>query len=467
MQTEPSSSASPTVRGGSLRTWIAYVGMLGLTALLFAWIQARGSTLVAPAPTTPVAGTLARAAGSSTLLHVLLALCAILVLARAAGHLFRRLRQPPVIGEVLAGIALGPSLFGALAPGAQAYLLPPEVAPYLGVLSQIGVILFMFAVGLELDPRLLRSRAHVTVVIAHASIVLPFVLGAALALWLYPRLSSSDVPFNAFALFLGVSMAVTAFPVLARILGDRGMQRSPLGVLALTCAAVGDVSAWCLLAFVVSVVRSEVGEALRTFGLVVLYVAVMLLLVRPLVRRLVERHDERGLSQAALSLIVVGLLLSALATEWIGVHALFGAFLFGALIPHDSRIAKELLESIERLVLTLFLPIFFAFTGLHTQIGLLEGREAWLCCGVIVLVASLGKFGGTLAAARATGFGWRDASALGVLMNTRGLMELIVLNVGLELGVVSPTLFAMLVIMAIVTTLATAPLLEWLRVRPD
>jgi Kef-type K+ transport system membrane component KefB len=442
--------------------------MLALTALLCVWIQALGSGLVAPAPDVHAAAVgEARSAGTSTMLHVLLALSVILLIARGAGHVFRKLRQPRVIGELLAGIALGPSLLGVLAPAAQAYLLPPEVVPFLGVLSQVGVILFMFSVGLELDPRLLRSRTHVSVVIAHTSIVLPLVLGGGLALWLYPRLSSSDVRFNAFALFLGVSMAVTAFPVLARILADRGMQRSPLGVLALTCAAIGDVSAWCLLAFVVSVVRSQVGDAFRIFGLVALYGAGMLVFVRPLVRRLVERYDNYGLTQAALSVIVVGLLLSALATEWIGVHALFGAFLFGALIPHESRIARELLASIQNVVLTLFLPIFFAFTGLHTQIGLLGGLDAWLWCGLIVLVASLGKFGGSYVAARATGFGARDAAALGVLMNTRGLMELIVLNVGLELGVVTPTLFAMLVIMAIVTTLATAPLLEWLRVRPD
>ena len=460
--------AAQSSPGSRSRTWLAYALMLALALLAFAWIQARGTALVAPAPVAPAAPSGAsHTAASGTLLHVLLALAVILVLARGAGALFRAIRQPPVIGEVLVGIALGPSLFGALAPAAQSCLLPAEITPYLGVIAQIGVILFMFSVGLELDPHMLKSKTHVTVVIAHASIVVPFLLGSALALWLYPRLSSSDVPFNAFTLFLGVSMSVTAFPVLARILTDRGMQRSKLGVLALTCAAVGDVSAWCLLAFVVSVVRSQVGDALWTFGFVAAYVAAMLLFVRPLIARLVARHDEQGLTQSALSLITVGLLLSALATEWIGVHALFGAFLFGALIPHDSKIARELIKHVESLVLTLFLPAFFAFTGLHTQIGLLSGLEGWLVCGVIVAVASLGKFGGCYAAARATGFGGKDAAALGVLMNTRGLMELIVLNVGLELGVVTPTLFAMLVIMAIVTTLATAPLLEWLRVRPD
>ena len=464
MQSSTPTGPSTSARGGSTRAWIWYVLMLAGAALVFAWIEASGAGLVAPAPAAPHAREGTAAGGASgSLLHVLLALAVILVLSRLAGAVFRRLRQPPVIGEVLVGIALGPSLFGALAPAAQAYLFPPALAPFLGVIAQIGVILFMFTIGLELDPRYLKSRTHVTVVIAHASMVLPFLLGAALALWLYPRFSSSDVPFSAFTLFLGVSLSVTAFPVLARILADRGMQRSPLGVLALTCAAVGDVSAWCLLAFVVSVVRSEVGGGLWTFGLVAAYVALMLLAVRPLVKHLVARHDERGLTQGALSLVALGLLVSALATEWIGVHALFGAFLFGALFPHDSRIAQELVRHVESLVLALFLPAFFVFTGLHTRIDLVAGRAGWLACGVIVLVASLGKIGGTFAAARASGFGAREAGSLGVLMNTRGLVELVVLNVGLELGVLSPTLYAMLVVMAIVTTLATAPLLELVR----
>lgn len=445
----------------NLRSWGAYAALLGAGVAAFLWIAGLGARLEAPTPASAPSGAAAvGAAGAGTLMHVLLALCVILFLARAAGVLFRRLRQPPVIGEVVVGIALGPSLLGHFTPQLQLYLLPPAIAPLLGVLAQIGVILFLFAVGLELDLRVLRSRAHSTLAISHASIVLPFLLGSVLALWLYPRLSSSVVPFQAFALFLGVSMSVTAFPVLARILTDRDMQRSRLGVLALTCAAIDDVSAWCLLAFVVSVVRSQMQDALQTLGLVLLYLLVMIALVRPWLKRFVARHDARGLTRGVVGLVVLGLLLSALATEAIGIHALFGAFLFGALIPHDSRIARELVERVESLTLALFLPAFFAFTGLRTEIGLVGDLQDWFACGLIVLVATAGKFGGSFLAARATGLGARDAAALGVLMNTRGLMELIVLNVGLELGILSPKLFAMLVIMAVVTTLATTPVID-------
>jgi Kef-type K+ transport system membrane component KefB len=439
--------------------------MLATTVGVFFWIDTRGKGLTAPEPSG--ATTFGdRAAGTpvEVLMHVLVALVAILILARLLGGLFRRLHQPPVIGEVIAGIVLGPSLLGRVAPDAYAFLLPQAIAPYLGVLSQVGVILFMFVIGLELDPRLLRNRTHATVAISHASIVAPFLLGSGLGLVLYPRLSSSDVPFTAFALFLGVSMSVTAFPVLARILTDRGIQRTRLGVIALTCAAVDDVTAWCLLAFVVGVVQASLGGALATIGWTAAYIAVMFTLVRPLAQRLVRRYDAAGLTQGVLSAMTVALLLSALATEFIGIHALFGAFLLGAILPTESRIVLEMRERIEGIVLALFLPAFFAFTGMRTQIGLVSGVDNWLLCGAIILVASLGKFGGSFATARATGLTWRDSAAVGVLMNTRGLMELIVLNIGLDLGVLSPTLFAMLVIMAVVTTVATTPILDRLKV---
>jgi len=449
-----------------IRTWTAYAAMLATTVGVFLWIDSRGQVLTAPEPSERAIHFGDRSAGTpvEVLMHVLIALVAILIAARVLGGLFRRLHQPPVIGEVIAGIVLGPSLLGRVAPEAYTFLLPQAISPYLGVLAQVGVILFMFVIGLELDPRLLRNRTHATVAISHASIVAPFLLGSGLGLVLYPRLSSSDVPFTAFALFLGVSMSVTAFPVLARILTDRGIQRTRLGVLALTCAAVDDVTAWCLLAFVVGVVQASLGGALATVGWTVAYIAVMFTVVRPLTQRLVQRYDSGGLTQGVLSAMTVGLLLSALATEFIGIHALFGAFLLGAILPTDSRIVKETRERIEGIVLALFLPAFFAFTGMRTQIGLVSGVDDWLLCGAIILVASLGKFGGSFATARATGLSWRDSAAVGVLMNTRGLMELIVLNIGLDLGVLSPTLFAMLVIMAVVTTVATTPILDRLKV---
>jgi Kef-type K+ transport system membrane component KefB len=439
--------------------------MLATTVGAFLWVDSRGQALSAPEPSGASRfGERANGASVEVLMHVLVALVAILIAARLLGSLFRRLHQPPVIGEVIAGIVLGPSLLGRLAPEAYAFLLPPAVAPYLGVLAQVGVILFMFVIGLELDPRLLRNRTHATIAISHAGIVAPFLFGSSLALLLYPRLSSADVPFTAFALFLGVSMSVTAFPVLARILTDRGIHRTRLGVIALTCAAIDDVTAWCLLAFVVGVVQASLGGALATVGWTAAYIAVMFALVRPLALRLVRRHDAQGLTQGVLSAMTVALLLSALATEFIGIHALFGAFLLGAILPNDSRIVREMRERIEGIVLALFLPAFFAFTGMRTQIGLVSGLENWILCGAIILVASLGKFGGSFATARATGLSWRDSAAVGILMNTRGLMELIVLNIGLDLGVLSPTLFAMLVVMAVVTTVATTPILDRLKV---
>ena len=274
-------------------------------------------------------------------------------------------------------------------------------------------------------------------------------------------MSTPDISFTAFSLFLGVSMSVTAFPVLARILTDRGIQKSRMGAIALTCAAVDDVTAWCLLAFVVSIVQAKVGGAILTLSLTAIYIAMMFLIGGPVIRRLVpwlETWDE--LTEGGIAIFFVGLLLSALATEFIGIHAIFGAFLLGAITPHDSRVAKELTDRIEDLVRIMFLPAFFAFTGMRTQVSLVSTQEEWILCGVIILVATIGKFGGTLIAAKLTGLNWRDSSALGILMNTRGLVELIVLNLGLDLKVISPQLFTMLVIMALVTTSATAPILE-------
>jgi Kef-type K+ transport system membrane component KefB len=401
---------------------------------------------------------------SDALPHILLALVVVIVVARLVGAVFRRFGQPPVIGEILAGILLGPSLLGRVAPSVYQALLPPSVASSLAVISQIGIILYMFLVGMELDTTLLRRRTTTSLAVAGASIAVPFVLGVAMAFRLHPRFSSPDVPFTAFALFMGVSLSVTAFPVLARILTDRGMQNSPTGALALACAAVGDVGAWCLLALLVGYVQARPGAALVTVALAAVYVVAMLAVVRPLARRLVRAHESRAaLTDGMLAIVCVALLISALATERIGIHALFGAFLLGALVRHDSGLARALHEKLHGLVVVLMLPPFFAFTGLRTDVRLLSGGEEWLICAGIVAVASAGKLGGSAVAARLTGEPWREAAALGVLMNTRGLMELIVLNVGLDLGLLSPTLFAMLVLMALLTTLATTPLLDFVQ----
>ncbi|HVA49482.1 MAG TPA: cation:proton antiporter [Pirellulales bacterium] len=440
---------------------LAYALMLAAAVMALLLIVQSGETLTAPAagyavraPAAPVAAT----SKISPLVHVLLLLAVVVALGRLMSRLLARWRQPPVIGEILAGIALGPSLLGHFWPGASEFLLPADVAPYLNVLAQLGVVLYMFVVGLELNAGLLRDRAHATIAISHASILAPFLLGALLALWLYPRLSSQDVRFTSFALFLGAAMSVTAFPVLARILSDRGLTKTGLGVLALSCAAADDVTAWCLLALVVGVAQANVAVAMWVIAGTVGYLAAMFVVARPLVGRWLRQHDG-PLTPTKMALVFVAVLASAITTELIGVHAIFGAFLLGAVIPHDSRLAKEIAFKLEDVVTILLLPAFFALTGMRTRIGLVSGLDAWLICGLVLLVATCGKFGGTLGAARLAGLSWRDSAALGVLMNTRGLMELVVLNIGLDLHVISPTLFAMMVVMAVVTTMATTPIL--------
>jgi Kef-type K+ transport system membrane component KefB len=448
------------------QAWAAagYAAMVLGAIALFLVIRSYGESLSPPAAAATSTAS-AAAATSDVLRQLLLALTAVIVAGRCLGSLFRLIGQPPVIGEVVAGILLGPSLLGRIAPGAHLFLLPPEIAPSLGMLAQLGVMIYMFLVGLELNSDLLRGQVHASVATSHASIVLPFILGSALALYLYPTLAPADVPFTHFALFLGIAMSITAFPVLARILSDQGMTASRLGVLALTCAAVDDVTAWCLLAFVVGVVNATGESALLVAVLTVGFIAVMFLVVRPLFERFVASPAGTKPTQGAFTIALVAMLVSALLTEAIGVHAIFGAFLLGAVIPNDSALARSLTQS-GGLVIVLLLPAFFAFTGMRTEIGLVSGVYEWLICALIVFVATAGKFGGTLAAARASGLDWRHAAGLGILMNTRGLMELIVLNVGLDLGVISPTLFTMMVLMALATTMATTPILRRLVPQP-
>jgi Kef-type K+ transport system membrane component KefB len=397
--------------------------------------------------------------GLSPLYHVLLALVSILLLGRWMGKLFVHFGQPRVIGEMVAGIMLGPSLLGQISPAAQHFILPPDVAPYLKIIADIGVILYMFLVGLELNAGLIRSRAHATIAISHTSILVPFLLGTILALWLYPLYAPADKPFISFALFMGIAMSITAFPVLARILTDRGMEDTPLGVVALSCAAIDDVTAWCLLAFVVGIAQAEVGGAVQTILYALGYIAIMLIVVRPLALRYLG-HDSNAPQRRMAVWVLVALLFSAMTAEWIGIHAIFGAFLLGAIIPHDSDVAVDFTHKLEDIVKILLLPAFFAYTGMRTEIGLVSGWQAWAFTAVIILVATLGKFGGTFAAAKFTGLDWTMSAALGILMNTRGLMELIVLNIGLDMKVITPALFAMMVIMALVTTMATTPILQ-------
>jgi Kef-type K+ transport system membrane component KefB len=400
-----------------------------------------------------------------TLLHVLLAIAAVLLLAQLVGRLFARIGQPAVMGEMLAGIMLGPSLLGRVWPNASAFLLPSAIGPQLRALAQIGVVLYMFVVGLELDVRRVRAHARSALVVSASGIAAPLLLGSTITGMLYARLSTPHVPAFLFGAFFCVALSVTAFPVLARIVSERNLEKSPIGTMALTCAAADDIAAWCLLSIVVSFAHARPSDGLVTVLLAAGYMALMIGGVRHLVAALVRREEhDRPLSRTTLSWVFGALLCSALITEWIGIHALFGAFLLGALVPSDSKLAERIIAKLEDVVSVLLLPIFFALTGLRTQIGLLDGADAWLLCGVIVLVAFLGKLGGVFLSARLSGMSVRSALGLGALMNARGLMGLIVLNVGLDLGIISPTLFTMMVIMALVTTCAAGPILSLLRV---
>jgi len=457
------------------RPWagpLFYLALLACGAGIFLLIQWQGAEL--QAPVLPVDVQVGEATSSTDLSspkvhvvhHVIATLAAVIALGFTLGVLLRAMGQPPVLGEVLAGIILGPSLLGAISPDALHLLIPSgaadpqgQVFAALQVVAQLGVILYMFLVGLELDSGRLLHKAQATMAISHASIVLPFVLGSAIALGLYPIYSHSGVPFTSFALFMGAAMSVTAFPVLARILTDRGLEKTELGIVALGCAAVDDVTAWCLLAFVVSVARADTANALWVIGGAVTFIAFMFLIARPVLARLVRTVEQSPgpLSPGAIAGTFLGVLLCALTTEAIGIHAVFGAFLLGVVLAHDGKLAREFTAKLKDPVTVLLLPAFFAYTGMRTQFNLLNSASDWWWCGLIILVATIGKFGGTLAAGRLSGLPWRESAALGCLMNTRGLMELIVLNIGLDLGVISPALFAMMVVMALVTTVATGP----------
>jgi Kef-type K+ transport system membrane component KefB/nucleotide-binding universal stress UspA family protein len=394
---------------------------------------------------------------------VLVEVLIVIGLSRLVGLGFRLIKQPLVIGEIVAGIMLGPSLFGLVAPHLAVTLFPPETFPFLNVLSQVGLIFFMFLIGLELNPKYLNSQLEVAILTSHVSILVPFSLGTLLAVILYPLVSNASVSFTAFALFLGAAMSITAFPVLARIITENNLQGTRLGTLALTCAAVDDVTAWCLLAVAIAVARTgDFAGAIPTIIASIVYIGLMLTAGRWFLQRLAKHYLRAGrLSQLLLAGIYMGVVASALITELIGIHLIFGAFLLGAAMPKNEDLVRELAVKTEDFVLIFLLPIFFAYSGLRTQIGLLNRPELWLLCALVLGVAIAGKYIGTYVAARFSGINKREASALGWLMNTRGLTELIVLNIGLELGVISPLIFTMLVIMALVTTFMTSPLLEW------
>ncbi|MBN9418882.1 MAG: cation:proton antiporter [Candidatus Eremiobacteraeota bacterium] len=435
-----------------------YLALLAGGALIFWLVNQSGQHLQAGGPALGFGSGAHKE--NSLIARLLLSLAVISASSQALGKLMARIGQPPVMGEVLGGILLGPSLLGWLWPQASTLLFAPDVTGAIGILARIGVILYMFFVGLELDLELLRHQGKSTLLISHASIVVPFSLGTLLSLWLFPIYGGPDVPFHVFTLFLGVSMSITAFPVLARILTDQNMQRTRLGALALTCAAIDDVTAWCLLACVLAVATASPWLAAQTLVLSATFVVGVLAILRPLLRRVTGNWQDR---RQDLAIVLACSLLTAACTDAIGIHALFGAFLLGTVIPHDSKLAKSLMGHLNTLVGLLLLPCFFAFTGLRTSIGLVQGPQAWLVVAAVIAAACIGKFGGTWMAARMAGLKNREAASLGVLMNTRGLMELIVLNLGLELKILSPTLFTIFVLMALATTFSTTPILMRLR----
>ncbi len=397
------------------------------------------------------------------LFTLVLQITVILAVCRLTGSLFRKFHQPRVVGEMFAGILLGPSLLGWVAPQLSAYLFPPASLGFLSALSQVGVVIFMFLVGLSIDPKELHHQSHSAVLVSHVSITAPFVLASVLAMYLYPRLSDNTVSFTNFALFMGAAMSVTAFPVLARILAERDMMKSSLGTVAIACAAVDDVTGWCILAYIVVLIRAEqqTTSIWVTLGGILLFAAIMIYGVRFLLRGLERTFQKYGeISENRMAFLLLLAMASALCTERLGIHLLFGSFLMGAIMPKEPRFVQYIVDRFETITVTLLLPLFFAFTGLRTNVGLMKGPAMWFYCGLIILVATGGKLGGSTIAGRLSGMSLREAAGLGTLMNTRGLMELVILNIGLDIKVISPALFSMMVLMALFTTFMTTPVLE-------
>jgi Kef-type K+ transport system membrane component KefB len=393
---------------------------------------------------------------------LLVQIITIIFVARFFGWICKKIGQPSVIGEMIAGIVLGPSLVGTYFPEYSALLFPKASLPNLQFFSQMGLILFMYVVGMELDLSVLKTKAKDAVIISHASIIIPFTLGITLAYFIYEQFAPQGVDFSSFGLFMGIAMSITAFPVLARIVQERGLHRTRIGAMVITCAAADDVTAWCILAAVIAIVKAgSFVSSLYIIGLSVAYVFLMLWVVKPFLKRIGDLYSNReNITKPVVAIFFLTLLISAYTTEIIGIHALFGAFMAGAIMPENMRFRSIFIEKVEDVSQVMLLPLFFVFTGLRTKIGLLDDPEMWKVCGLIILVAVTGKFLGSALTAKFVGQNWRDSLTIGALMNTRGLMELIVLNIGLDLGVLSEEIFSMMVIMALATTFMTGPALD-------
>lgn len=442
----------------------------GFTTLMF-WIVSKGKLLEIGKPIAANKGLNDSwedfiLALSHNLRHplaiLLFQIITIIIVARFFGWVFRKIGQPSVIGEIIAGIVLGPSLLGLYFPEYSLALFPLESLGNLQFLSQIGLILFMFVIGMELDLKILKNRANDAVVISHVSIVFPFTLGIGLAYFVYDQFAPKGINFLGFALFMGIAMSITAFPVLARIVQERGIHKTRLGAIVITCAAADDITAWCILAAVIAIVKAgSFVSAIYIILMAFAYVVAMLLMVKPFLKHIGNLYGTKdNLSKPVVAIFFLTLIISSYCTEIIGIHALFGAFMTGVIMPDIVKFRNIFIEKVEDVAVILLLPLFFVFTGLRTQIGLINDPYLLKITGVIILVAVVGKFVGSALAAKFVGQNWRDSLTIGALMNTRGLMELVVLNIGLDLGVLTPEVFTMMVIMALVTTFMTGPALD-------
>lgn len=456
---------------GKFKNSIFYISVTGGFIALMYWIVSKGKALeVGRNIITPTSNDTMFNQFLNSLQHnlqhplaiLLLQIITIIIVARFFGWIFRKIGQPTVIGEIIAGIFLGPSLVGMYFPEYSALLFPVESLGNLQFLSQIGLILFMFVIGMELDLKVLKNKANDAVVISHASIVIPFALGIGLSYFVYHQFAPAGVEFLSFSLFMGIAMSITAFPVLARIVQERGIHKTKLGTIVITCAAADDITAWCILAAVIAIVKA--GSFVSSLYIIMLaagYVVMMLFLVKPFLKKVGDLYSSsENLSKPVVAIFLLTLIISSYMTEVIGIHALFGAFMTGAIMPDITKFRNVFIEKVEDVAVILLLPLFFVFTGLRTEIGLINDAYLWKVTAGIILVAVVGKFIGSALAARFIGQNWRDSLTIGALMNTRGLMELVVLNIGYELGVLSPQIFTMMVIMALVTTFMTGPALD-------
>mgnify|MGYP003574954146 FL=1 len=454
------------------RNIIFYVLTIAFFSCLMYWFFIEGKTLEVGeniAPSKATGATMWENFTDSFLanLHHPLALLlaqivTIIMVAKLFGWICVKLKQPSVIGEMIAGIVLGPSLVGLYFPEFSAFMFPKESLPNLQFLSQIGLILFMYIVGMELDLSVLRKKAHDAVVISHASIIFPFALGIGLSYFIYKEFAPEGIQFSSFALFIAIAMSITAFPVLARIVQERNLHKTKIGTIVITCAAADDITAWCILAAVIAIVKAgSFSGSVFVILMAVLYVFLMIKLVKPFLTRIAESQKGKGfINKALVAVFFLVLIISSYATEVIGIHALFGAFMAGAIMPENVKFRNLFIEKVEDVALVLLLPLFFVFTGLRTQIGLLNDPHLWKIGGLIILTAVIGKFIGSALTAKFLRISWKDSLTIGALMNTRGLTELIVLNIGYDLGVMGPELFAMMVIMALFTTFMTGPSLD-------